>query len=584
MHLPTSTLSIALIALAMTTITSQAEDNDARARRFVQQYEETVRPLEIDVNHRWWDANLSGKDADYRKKEEAETRLELKLANPKPFAELKAIRSQPVEDRLLARQIAVLHLQYLPRQVDPELLKQMLAISNRVEQTFNVYRAKVNGKELSDSEVRRVLQESKDPAQRRAVWEASKRVGRAVEPDLKRLVKLRNESARKLGYKDYHVMQLALGEQSQEQVLALCEELDALSRAPFQALKKEIDAALARQCNVKPGELRPWHYHDPFFQEAPDVFGEDDDAIFSKLDIPKVCAEFYAGIGLPVDDVLRRSDLFEKPGKNPHAFCNDLDRAGDVRTLCNIVPNKYWLGTLLHELGHATYSSKNIPATLPYALRTDAHALSTEAVAMMFEDFGASAEWLKAFGAKVPDPEKFNRRAKKERQAEALIFSRWCQVMFRFEKELYANPEQDLNKVWWDLVEKYQGITRPQGRDEPDYAAKIHVVSAPAYYHNYLMGRLFAAQLREAIVRDVLSRVSVPACPGSETGNGPGRASETLALRAWPAGVIGNKAFGQFMRERVFRPGRTVDWQQLSRQATGEPLGAKAFAAEFKGK
>ena len=37
-----------------------------------------------------------------------------------------------------------------------------------------------------------------------------------------------------------------------------------------------------------------------------------------------------------------------------------------------------------------------------------------------------------------------------------LIFSRWCQVMLRFEKAIYADPDQDLNELWWDLVEKYQ--------------------------------------------------------------------------------------------------------------------------------
>ena len=39
---------------------------------------------------------------------------------------------------------------------------------------------------------------------------------------------------------------------------------------------------------------------------------------------------------------------------------------------------------------------------------------------------------------------------------QQLVFSRWSQVMFRFEKSMYANPDQDLNKLWWDLVEKYQ--------------------------------------------------------------------------------------------------------------------------------
>jgi peptidyl-dipeptidase A len=391
-------------------------------------------------------------------------------------------------------------------------------------------------------------------------WEAGKGVGRIVEPELRQLVKLRNESARKLGFKDYHVMQLYLGEQSQEQVLKLFDELEALTRGPFHAAKAEIDAALAKSYGITPGQLRPWHYHDPFFQESPAV-GEDLDPIYTKVDILKACREFYDGIGLPVDDVLRRSDLYEKPGKNPHAFCNDIDREGDVRVLANIVPGEQWLSTMLHELGHSVYSSKNIPRSVPYALRCESHPLTTEGVAMMFERFAGSGEWLRAEGVGVPDPAKFDATTAMRRRNHLLIFSRWCQVMFRFEKELYANPDQDLSRLWWDLAEKYQELKRPEGRHEPDYAAKIHLVSVPAYYHNYMMGELFAAQLHHAICREVLK------------GADPARAI-----------YVGNKAAGEFMKQRVFEPGRALPWNELTRHATGEDLSAKAFAEDLRSK
>lgn len=561
------TLALGLAILAMSIVPGTAagdspdRDNDARARRFLQSYEATIRPMEIEVGRRWWDANVSGKDEDYQRKQEAETRLDVKLSEPGPFAELKAIHEHPIHDPLVARQIAVVYLQYLGRQVPPELLTKILAISNSVEKQFVVYRPKVDGKELTDNAIRRVLRESKDSSERRAVWEGSKSVGRIVQPELRRLVKLRNEAAHKLGFKDYHVMQMALAEQSQEQVLGLFDELDALTREPFRAAKAEIDAALARNCGIPVEQLRPWHYHDPFFQESPEVFGGGHNGAYASIDILKLCREFYAGIGLPVDDVLGRSDLYERKGKNPHAFCTDIDRAGDVRVLANIVPGRQWLGTMLHELGHSVYSSKNIPATLPYALRMEAHTLSTEAVAMMFEKFADNADWLRAMGVAVPDPERFKKTAFRVRRNQLLIFSRWCQVMFRFEKELYRNPDQDLNRLWWDLVERYQEIRRPEGRNEPDYASKIHIVLSAAYYHNYMLGELFASQMHHAIARDVLGGVD-PA----------------------DAVYVGNTAAGRFMRQRVFEPGRTLNWAQLARHATGQDLNAKAFAADIRGK
>ncbi len=403
-----------------------------------------------------------------------------------------------------------------------------------------------------------MLKESRDTGERKAVWEGSKGVGPIVEADLKALVKLRNEAAHTLGFANYHALQLHLAEQKQEDVLRIFDELDALTREPFRKLKLEIDAKVADQSGIAAGDVRPWHYHDPFFQESPAIFAADFDSVYAKADILDLCRRFYAGIGLPIEDVIARSDLREKPGKSPHAFCTDIDREGDVRVLANIVYNEYWMGTMLHELGHSVYSSRNIPRSLPYALRAEAHILTTEGIAMLFERFSKDADWLQAMGVAVPDPVAFDKAGAKMQRAKLLVFSRWCQVMFRFEKALYENPDQDLNTLWWDLVEKYQMVHRPEGRTAPDYASKIHIVSAPAYYHNYLLGQLFADQVLHAIARDVLGGVD------------PSKAS-----------FVGKPAVGEYLKTRVFAPGRSLDWNALTRHATGEPLNARAFAAEI---
>ncbi|HJQ79661.1 MAG TPA: M2 family metallopeptidase, partial [Lacipirellulaceae bacterium] len=483
---------------------SPATDADRRAQAFISEHEAKIRPLEIKVALAWWKANTTGNDDDFAAKEQAQNELDRALSDAKRFAELKAIREAKPSDELLARQIEVLYLGYLEKQVPPELLRQITAKANAVEKAFNVYRAKVGERQMTDSAVRKVLSESKDSAERKAVWEASKGVGPIVEADLKELVALRNDVARRLGFKNYHVMQLYINEQKQEDVIKLFDELDQLTRGPFEASKAQIDEKLAADYQIPVVELRPWHYHDPFFQEAPSVFGTNLDTVFEKLPqggILQLCEKFYAGIDLPIDDVINRSDLYERRGKSPHAFCTDIDREGDVRVLANIVPNEYWMSTMLHELGHAVYSSKNIPQSMPYVLRTDAHILATEGVAMMFERFAKSGDWLVAMGVEVPDVKAYNEAGARMRRDQLLIFSRWCQVMLRFEKGLYEDPSQDINKLWWDLVEKYQGLHRPEGRDAPDYASKIHIVSAPAYYHNYMLGQLFACQVHRTIAR-----------------------------------------------------------------------------------
>ena len=561
----TVTAMVLLVSMVCVTpaVSAGESENDTRARQFIQYYETTVRPLEIEAARLFWNANVSGRQSDFEKKQAAEEKLNETLSNPEKFAELKAVRegykkSGVAPDPLLKRQIEILYLGCLSKQVDPKLLRKMTAKSNAVERAFNVFRPKVGGRAMSDNDIREILRESLDADRRREAWEAGKKVGPVVVRDLLELISLRNEAAKKLGFKSYHAMQLHCSEQSQEQVLKLFDDLDRLTREPFHESKAEIDAALAKRYGVKVSELRPWHYHDPFFQEVPAVLGELPDSVYKPLNTVEVCRKFYDGIGLSIDDVLKRSSLYEQPGKNPHAFSIDIDRAGDIRILQNVVPGQEWLSTTMHELGHAAYS-KYVGTSLPYVLHTEAHPLCTEGVAMMFERFTQNVDWLAAFGAKISDPELFRAASAKLRRNRLLVFSRYCQVMVRFEAAMYDDPKQDLNRLWWDLVEKYQEVRRPEGRDLPDFAAKYHFIGAPAYYHNYMMGEMFASQVHHALVHEVL--------PGTKP---------AVAI------YVGNKKAGEFMRQHVFEPGATLNWEELTRHATGKPLSPKAFAEDFK--
>lgn len=536
-----------------------------KARKFIEAYTAKVRPLDIAVNRAWWDANITGKDEDFKRKEAAQNKIDALLSDKTMFAEARALKvGGKIDDPVGKRAVAVIYLAMLEKQLDSELLQNMTALANAVEKKFSTYRARVGDQELQDAEVRGILKTSTLSERRREVWEASKRVGAVVEPELLRLVKLRNQAATKLGFPNYHAMMLSLNEQNGAELIKLFDQLDDLTREPFRLAKTEIDVELAKACNVKVEDLMPWHYHDPFFQEVPAVFKADLDKIYAGQDLVKLCRDFYRGIGLPIDLVIERSnnDFAPRKGKNPHAFCTDITRDGtDVRVLANIVQNEYWMATMLHEFGHAVYSSINIPDTLPYVLRSEAHILTTEGVAMMFEKLSKRRAWLEKMGVKVDDPQAFDETSAKMLRYRLLIFSRWCQVMLRFEKAMYENPEQDLNKLWWDTVEKYQLLRRPPGRSAPDYGSKIHIIVAPVYYHNYMMGELFASQLHHAIAREV--------CNGAD-----------------PSTVIyvDNKAVGEFMRKRVFDPGKTLPWNELTRHATGAPLSAEAFAKEFRAK
>ena len=251
--------------------------------------------------------------------------------------------------------------------------------------------------------------------------------------------------------------------------------------------------------------------------------------------------------------ILAKSDLYEKPGKNQHAFCTDIDREGDVRTLDNIRPDSYWMNTILHELGHGVYSYYN-DRSLPFTLRDAAHTFTTEAIANFFGRLSQNPQWMQGMGIiDTAEAAKITENCRKSLRLEMLVFSRWAQVMYRFEKSMYENPDQDLNKLWWDMVEKYQMISRPEGRNMPDWATKIHVALYPCYYHNYLLGELLASQLLGYIEANITDDLS----------------------------LVGEKAVGSYLKEKVFLPGARYYWNDMIEKATGEKLTAKYYAKQF---
>jgi len=527
---------------------------------FLKEHEAKLQKLETVLTEAWWVANTTGKEEDFAKKEKAQNELDSYLTQKKVFTELQKLKASITSDtpNVLKRQIELAYLQAFEKQVPEDLLKKISKLANEAERKFNVYRANVQGKDWADSQVREVLKSSPDSELRKNVWTASKGIGKEVEKVLAELVEVRNEVAKKLGYKNYIELQLFLAEQSVDDVLKLFDDLDKLTEKPFQKAKAEIDAHLANKFKIKPEELMPWHYEDPYFQEAPNVEAHDWDQYYKSNDIVKLTSKFYQGVGLPVDSILSKSDLYERKGKSPHAFCSDMNREGDERVLANIVPKEYWMSTMLHELGHGVYSSVNIPKSLPYILRGESHILTTEGVAMLFQKFSRSGRWLNKMGILKEGWEQVEKAGKTMIQREQLVFSRWCQVMFRFEKGMYENPKQNLGDLWWKLVEKYQGIKKPKGRNEPDYASKIHVVSAPAYYHNYMMGELFASQVLDTVSREVLH------------------------TSAYEADFVGKPAIGKFFKERVFAPGRTLNWRDLTKYISGKDLNPEAFAKSFQ--
>lgn len=552
-----SPLMIAALAVALTGCTQHAKDTEMQ--QFVTAHVEKIKPMERQSNLAEWKAENTGADADFDRASKLQLELRTVYSNADEFAYLKNAKDTGgVTDPRLNRQVNILYRDYLRNQIDPALLKQTVELSSEIAKKFNTFRGTIDGERVTDSKIKEILKTETDSSKRKKAWLASKQVGQAIAADVLRLVKLRNQAARQLGFENFHTFSLTLSEQDVPELDKIFARLHELTNEPFKEMKAALDAILAEKYGVATAQLQAWHYHDPFFQETPLVLSLDLDTYYKGKDIKELARRFFAGINLPVESVLAKSDLYEREGKSPHAFCTDIDRRGDVRILCNIQDNEKWMEVTLHELGHAAYS-KFYDSQMPYLLRGSAHIFTTEAIAMFFGRLSGNPDWMQQM-LELTDDQRDEIAAVSDKYArmKQLIFARWAMVMYNFEKQLYADPDQDLNTLWWKLVKKYQLVTAPANRNKPDWAAKIHIASAPCYYHNYLMGELLGSQLHNYIVKNVLALDS-------------------------DAGVsyVAKPEAGEYLRTNIFEVGKAYLWNDMIRRATGEGLDPKYFVEQF---
>jgi len=534
--------------------------SDAGLAGRISRLESELAPLMTAAAEASWQLNVTGEDRWQDESARLTTEMRALLSRADEYAFLReTVARGNGADPLLLRQAVLLRNAAAPNQLPHATIERLVQLETALEAAFNAFRADLDGERVGENLIREVLDSSNDLALRRRAWEASKQIGPEVAPQLLELVGERNRAARALGFPDYYSMAFELDELDVEEVFATLDRVVAGSQEPYERYKANLDTVLAERFGIAVDELRPWHYADPFFQEAPAADLELD-RWFDGRSLEETVIAYFDAVGFDVRPILARSDLYEREGKCQHAFCSDIDRRGDIRILCNLTSTEYWVATLLHELGHGVYD-EGIDPELPYFLRTAAHVITTEASAMLFGRLSRSAEWLARYTTMPADEARAATAAlTRARVAQNLHVARWVPVMAHFERELYRDPTQELNGLWWDLVERFQLVRRPEGREasdhtsrHADWAAKIHLSSAPAYYQNYLLGEVVASQLQAHLLE---------LCGG------------------W-ARYVESPEVARFLDERLFRSGSSVDWRGAIEQATGRPLDVGPFLAEL---
>ena len=133
-------------------------------------------------------------------------------------------------------------------------------------------------------------------------------------------------------------------------------------------------------------------------------------------------------------------------------------------------------------------------------------------------------------------------------------------TMTGFEKALYADnlSPDEMNKMWWGLAKKYQGIVPPNERGNVfcDAATKTHINDDAAQYYDYALSYAILYQMHQHIATKILKQ-DPHAC-----------------------NYFGNKEVGNFLKS-IMKSGSSKDWREVLKEATGEDMNAKAMVNYF---
>lgn len=544
-------------------------------RRYINQKVDLIRNYTMQSAVALWKATVSGEDEDYQKLWDIEVDFNksnknginhfspdrFSSVNPNVFSNiqdfelLKKLKfSGLITDSLLSRQLNVLYQTFMGPQIEPEKYSELSKVEVKLRQTHSLLKAEIDGKKYCAGQIDSIRRNCKQNDMLLQVVKVLQQHGKSIHLDIIKMVKARNNLAIDFGYPDFYHMSLETTDQTPEHIKILLDEIELKTREQFFEAKRVIDKMLAKRFQIPQAELMPWHYNDETMSYLPEVFTEKMDSLFLDIDPVQKTAEFFEGIGLPIQDVIDNSNLEPCPSKSKVTAMINVDFKNDIRLISSINSSYDGMYRMMHLGGHASHY-KSISDTVPYLIKAPP-AVIYEGISRCFENLASNYEWLK---------EEISIDDKNQKQivlfcqhlhhVDHLFRCRIQLLMSEFEREIYSDPDQDLDALWYDLNLKYLGVKYPKEKESCFWAANKFSSHLACNVHNFVLADVFAAQLQHTI--------------------------ETKVLKETDGVYKDNKAIGKYLVDNLYRYGNLLPWEQLIIAATGEPLNSSYFVNQI---
>ena len=211
-------------------------------QNFLQEFVPLVAKKSKQLNQAYWLLETTGMQDAADLKADLDAELRFLFHDAEVYKKLLIWdQDDTLKDPILKRQLNVLIRTFKQNQIPKALLQEIAEKEAALAQSYASFRPELEGKKVSENDILERLKLEGDVEKRKAAWQASKKIGAILAPQILELVELRNRTAKQLGYSDYFQMQLDLQEVDSQWLLEVFEDLSQKSESGYEKVIEEIN-------------------------------------------------------------------------------------------------------------------------------------------------------------------------------------------------------------------------------------------------------------------------------------------------------------------------------------------------------
>ena len=296
---------------------------------------------------------------------------------------------------------------------------------------------------------------------------------------------------------------------------------------------------------------------------VPDVTKAMADQGYDEIRMVKEAEAFFSSLGFaPLPKTFWERSMFQKPpGRDVqcHASAWNIDSKEDLRIKMCIQITGEEFNVIHHELGHNYYQRayKDLPILYRGSANSGFHEAIGDTIALSM-----TPTYLKGLGLIDDIPDASNDIGMLLKVAlDKIAFIPFGLMVDQWRWQVLAGditPDK-YNELWWELREKYQGVTAPVSRDADafDPGAKYHV-PANVSYTRYFLAHILQFQFHKALCDIAGSEEPLHRCS-----------------------IVGSKEAGTALND-MLEMGKSQPWQEAMQTMTGgRDMDASTIEAYF---